>query len=70
MTWELEIWDVMPTVRLNCLAPDKTVIELYDLEKDPSETTDISSEYPEKVKELEAIMDREHLENENSPFIN
>jgi len=56
-------------IRLNCLVPDKSVVELYDLEKDPSETNDLSSEFPEKVKELVAIMDREHVESDKFPFI-
>lgn len=56
-------------VKLNCLVPEETVVELYDLEKDPSETTDISSEYPEKVNELLKIMDQEHVENDVFPFL-
>jgi len=56
-------------VKLNCLVPEETLVELYDLEKDPSETTDISSEYPEKVNELLKIMDQEHVENDVFPFL-
>ena len=56
-------------VKLNCLVPEETLVELYDLEKDPSETTDISSEYPEKVNELVKIMDQEHVENDVFPFL-
>ena len=33
--------------------------ELFDLSKDPSETTDLAKEHPEKVKTLEAIYQRE-----------
>jgi arylsulfatase A len=38
--------------------PAKT--ELYDLEADPSEATNVAAEYPDVVKELEALMAREH----------
>jgi arylsulfatase A-like enzyme len=56
-------------VKLNCLSPDNTLVELYDLEKDPSENTDIAAEYPEKVKEMIEIMETEHLESEDFPFL-
>ena len=32
--------------------------ELYDLENDPSETTDVSASNPEKVKALKASMEK------------
>jgi len=35
-------------------------IELYDLENDPGETIDLSIQYPDIVKEIEAIMSRAH----------
>jgi arylsulfatase A len=36
------------------------VTELYDLEADPSESHDVAAEHPEVVKQLEALMAREH----------
>ena len=44
--------------------------ELYNLDEDPSETTDIISEYPEKAGELKAIMEREHVANHDFPLFN
>jgi len=55
-------------VKLNVLSSKNTVVELYDLEKDPSETKNIATEYPEKVKELVQIMDEEHIESKTFPF--
>ena len=55
-------------VRLNVLTKAKTVTELYDLEQDPSETKNIAAQYPEKVKELELLMDKSRTESETFPF--
>lgn len=43
-------------------------IALYDLTKDPKESTDISAKYPKIVKQMQEIMDREHVEEKNFPF--
>ena len=37
--------------------------ELYDLKKDPGETNDLSSEYPEKVQEMIALWERYRKDN-------
>jgi len=55
-------------VKLNVLNKAQTVTELYNLEEDPSETTDLAAKYPEKVKELIALMDKEHTESQEFPF--
>jgi arylsulfatase len=34
--------------------------ELYDLSTDPKESNNLAADYPEIVRELEAIMRREH----------
>lgn len=54
-------------IRLNALTnhPDT---ELYDLEKDPGETTDLATDYPDVVAQLEEYMDRAHQESEVFPF--
>lgn len=51
---------VRPSIDLNKPLPP---IELYDLDKDPKETTDVSAANPEVVRELEAIMASEHIRN-------
>lgn len=40
-------------------------LELYDLAKDPAETTDIAAHHPEVVKRVEAVMAAEHVRNPN-----
>ncbi|HEY0462064.1 MAG TPA: arylsulfatase [Pyrinomonadaceae bacterium] len=40
-------------------------IELYDLQKDVKETTDLSAKYPKIVAQIAEIMKREHVESEN-----
>ena len=42
--------------------------ELYDLETDRAETTDVSGDHPEVVARLEAIMAREHAPSEVFPM--
>ena len=37
--------------------------ELYDLKKDPGETNDLSSEYPEKIQEMIALWERYRKDN-------
>ena len=43
-------------------------VQLYDLSKDKSETTDVSAEYPEVVQELVKAMKDAHTESEIFPF--
>lgn len=45
-----------------------THVELFNLETDPREQYDLSAQYPEVVKQIEAIMAREHVESENPKF--
>lgn len=42
--------------------------ELYRLDKDPGEESDLSSEYPEKVEALKAILQEAHLPNVHFPL--
>ncbi len=48
--------------------PD-TVIELYDLEKDPGETQDVAAEHPEMVREIADIMENGRTESERYPLV-
>lgn len=45
----------------------ETVLELYDLSRDLHEDTNLASQYPDKVKELESLMDAARTE---SPWFN
>lgn len=42
--------------------------ELYDLTNDISETNDVSAQYPDVVKEMEQLMDKEHSTSDNFLF--
>ncbi len=42
--------------------------ELYNLDSDPSETTDLAAAEPQKVEELKAIMTESHIPNHNFPL--
>ena len=43
-------------------------LELYDLEKDPSETTDLASKFPDKVTEMKTLMIKSHKASKAFPF--
>lgn len=47
-------------IRLNTQNSSSMLFELYDLEKDPSETHNIAEEFPKMKKEILRIMDLEH----------
>jgi arylsulfatase A len=55
-------------VRLNVLNKAKTVTELYNLDEDVSETTNLAAKYPEKVKEMQLLMEKSHTESSVFPF--
>jgi arylsulfatase len=42
--------------------------ELYDLEKDPSETTDVAGEHPDIVAKLSALMKEQHVKSDLFPL--
>jgi arylsulfatase A len=43
-------------------------LEIYDLEKDPSETTDVAAQFPEVVAQLTALMTAQHQKSELFPM--
>lgn len=51
-------WSIDPDAMAN-FDPLNTKWELYNIEKDPTQSVDLADKYPEKVKELEAIFLRE-----------
>ena len=50
-------------IKLQVLNPQKTYFELYNIKTDPTEKENQLANFPEKVKQLSAIIDREHTEN-------
>ena len=47
---------------------DENGWELYNMESDPSETTNLASKYPEKVKELAKLWDDEAIRTKAKPW--
>jgi arylsulfatase A len=48
--------------------PPAATTELYDLAKDPSETTDVAAEHPDVVARLERIQRQQHVKSELFPI--
>lgn len=55
-------------VRKNLLKNPNAPIEIYDLKKDPAETTDIASERPDLVKRARELMAQEHRASAEFPL--
>jgi len=55
-------------VRLNVKEDSDAPIELYDLDKDPSEQHNIASKHPDKVKELAELMEQAHKPSSRFPL--
>lgn len=56
-------------VKINVSQNKLTALELYDLEKDPHETTNIAIQYPSIVEKLEAIIKNAHTETADWPLL-
>ncbi|GAB3925959.1 arylsulfatase [Larkinella terrae] len=57
-------------VRLNAAAHPGGAVELYDLSKDPAETTNLAGSQPDKANELGRLMNESHLASALFPFGN
>lgn len=55
-------------IRLNIFDAGKTTVELYNLSKDPHETNNIATLYPEIVKRLTSLIDEAHNPSDIFPF--
>src|SRR5690606_19012806 len=55
-------------IKLNVSEPDPTYL-LYNLAEDPAESHDLSAEHPEILQEMLQIMDAEHVEDPEWPFL-
>lgn len=47
-------------IQLDTMKPEPRATLLFDLEADPSETTDVAADYPEVVREMEAWIETSH----------
>lgn len=63
------ICDRWKLVRLNVNQPSIERYELYNLNADPGETSDVAVMYPEKVQQMKKIMFTSHIKNKNWKFI-
>ena len=52
--------DNLKAVRLDVRTGNPQPIQLFDLNKDPSESRDIAAEHPELVAEMAGYMDESH----------
>ena len=63
------ICDRWKLIRLNVNQPSKERYELYNLNADPGETSDVAAMYPEKVCQMRKMMFDSHIKNENWMFV-
>ena len=55
-------------VKLEVFKSDQPILELYDLSTDPGETKNLAAEFPEKLEELENLMNESHRQNPQFSF--
>jgi len=55
-------------IKLQVFGADEPILELYDLSKDPSESTNLASQNPEKMQELAQLMDEARTSNSQFPL--
>jgi arylsulfatase A-like enzyme len=60
--------DQWKAVRVNVSENPESPLMLFDLEKDPYETTDISAENPGVVKELRSLMEKSRIPDPRYPL--
>jgi arylsulfatase A-like enzyme len=55
-------------IKLKVFGADEPILELYDLSKDPSESTNLATQKPEKMQELAQLMDEARTSNSQFPL--
>ena len=66
----MDNWKLVSRVKtpMEFTPEDENAWELYDLEKDPSETVNLAGKYPEKVKEMSARWEEEAIRIQAKPW--
>ncbi len=62
-------WKNWKLVKLNVNTTDKILVELYDLENDPSEKNNMADKFAEVVKKMKAMMKKAHVSNKDWPLL-
>ncbi len=62
-------WGKWKGVRLGVSTNENAPIELYNLNTDPSEKTNLAAKYPSVVKVIEQLMKQEHVYNPDWPLL-
>ncbi|GAB3005978.1 arylsulfatase [Niabella terrae] len=59
--WKLVVYNV--------LHPEKRKIQLFNIDEDPGEKTDLAAHYPDKLRELESLMRASRIPSPRYPFV-
>ena len=62
-------WNQWKGVRLNVSKQQDAPIELYDLDKDPSEKNNLAAAHPDIVKKIAEFMQESHRPDKNWPLL-
>lgn len=74
--WEFHEWNGRQAIRkgdwklvhYNVFKPEKKTTELYKVTEDPGEENNLAEQYPEKVKELKALLDQARVSSPDFSF--